>query len=218
MNDHNDIVGPSSSPETGEITLALATAQAEYPLVAFDSANPHFRSRFASYAQCCDSLRGPLTKNGIALPDFRPGLVDGQWVLIGTLRHKSGQYIQGCAPLLMPKGDMQSFGSAVTYAKRTLLMALTGGFAGEPDDDGQSVQESEAKGSAAKAGGMSPNSMKALAYESGAKKAIAEAKTAEEAKKHLDTVRLRAKEKAVSVEMFRRIEAEFNRIWKREDE
>ena len=61
--------------------------------------------------------------------------------MVGTLRHVSGQWISGIAPLIMPKGDMQSFGAACTYAKRTLLMALTGGFTGEADDDGQSVAE-----------------------------------------------------------------------------
>ena len=205
MNDQNDILGPSSSPTTEALTEALAKAQSEFGVVAYDSANPHFKSRFASYAQCCDSLRGPLTKHGIALPDFRPGLVAGQWVLVGTLRHKSGQYIQGCAPLMMPKSDMQSFGAAVTYAKRTLLMALTGGFAGEPDDDGVSVQ--------ATPGG---DHLKAMTYEQDAKKAIANAATEADAKRHLDTVRLRAKEKAVAPEVFRRCEAEFNRIWKEE--
>lgn len=208
MTDQHEILGPSSSPTTEALTEALSKAQAEFAVVAFDSANPHFKSRFASYAQCCDSLRGPLTKHGIALPDFRPGIIGGHWVLVGTLRHKSGQYIQGCAPLMMPKADMQSFGAAVTYAKRTLLMALTGGFAGEPDDDGQSVQ--------AAAPTPFANASKAMVYEQEAKKAIANAATEADAKKHLDTVRLRAKEKAVPPEVFRRCEQEFNRVWKEE--
>lgn len=206
MNDHTEILGPSSSPTTGKLTEALAKAQSEYPVVKLDASNPHFKSRFASYQQCCESLRGPLTANGLCLPDFRPGLVNGQWVLIGTLRHTSGEYIQGAAPLLMPKGDMQSFGAACTYAKRTLLMALTGGFSGEPDDDGNTVQ-------APKQGG---DVYKSLAYETGAKKAIAEAETKAEAQKHLDTVRLRAKEKSVPAEVFRRCEEEFNRVWQKE--
>lgn len=208
MTDQHEILGPSSSPTTEALTEALSKAQAEFAVVAFDSANPHFKSRFASYAQCCDSLRGPLTKHGIALPDFRPGIIGGHWVLVGTLRHKSGQYIQGCAPLMMPKADMQSFGAAVTYAKRTLLMALTGGFAGEPDDDGQSVQ--------AAAPTPFANASKAMVYEQEAKKAITNAATEADAKKHLDTVRLRAKEKAVPPEVFRRCEQEFNRVWKEE--
>jgi len=210
MNYDNNIMGPSSSPETSELTKALAKAQADYQIVAFDSANPHFKSKFASYAQCCDSLRGPLTKNGLSLPDFRPGLVGGQWIVIGTLRHSSGQWISGAAPLLMGKSDMQSFGAAMTYAKRTLLMALCGGFSGEADDDGNSVSEQSApqKPKAADA--------KHLAYQQGAIKAINEADSKEHAKKHLDMVRLRAREKAVPEEVFRRVEAEFKKVWEKE--
>jgi hypothetical protein len=212
MIDSHDILGPSSSPATDLITAALAAAQAEYEVVAYDSANPHFKSKFASYAQCCDSLRKPLTKHGIALPDFRPGYVEGQWVVVGTLRHKSGQYIQGIAPLFLQKQDMQSFGSAMTYAKRTLLMSLTGGFSGEPDDDGQSVQSSQTAPKKA----PFVNATASIAYEAGAKKAVADAETVEEAQKHLDTVRLRVKEKSVPAEVYRRVEAEFARVWKQE--
>ena len=212
MIDHEQILGPSSSPTTDAITAALAKAQAEYPVIKYDSANPHFKSKFASYAQCCESLRGPLTKNGIALPDFRPGMVGGQWVVIGTLRHSSGQYIQGVAPLVNPKNDMQGFGAAMTYAKRTLLMALTGGFSGEPDDDGQAVsQKSETKPAFA-------NATASIAYEQGAKNAIAEAETIEEAQKHLNTVKIRVKEKSVPAEVYRRCEAEFHRVWKTKEE
>jgi hypothetical protein len=206
----NNILGPSSSPETSELTKALAKAQADYQIVAFDSANPHFKSKFASYAQCCDSLRGPLTKNGLSLPDFRPGLIGGQWIVIGTLRHSSGQWISGAAPLLMGKSDMQSFGAAMTYAKRTLLMALCGGFSGEADDDGQSVSEQSVpqKPKAADA--------KHLAYQQGAINAINEADSKAHAKKHLDMVRLRAREKAIPAEVFHRVEAEFKKVWEKE--
>lgn len=207
MNENNYILGPSSSPDTAELTKALSKAQADYQHIALDSANPHFRSKFSSYAQCCDSLRGPLTKNGIALPDFRPGFVNGMWVLVGTLRHSSGQWISGVAPLVNPKGDMQGFGAAVTYAKRTLLMALTGGFSGEPDDDGNEV-----RGDVPAAKGK----VDALAYEQQAKTAIATAKDEATAQKHLDTVRLRVREKACTPDVFKRCEVEFNKKWKKE--
>lgn len=207
MNYDNSILGPSSSPETSEITKALAKAQAEYPVIAFDSANPHFKSKFASYVQCCDSLRGPLTKNGLSLPDFRPGLVGGQWIVVGTLRHSSGQWISGIAPLLMPKGDMQAFGAAMTYAKRTLLMALTGGFSGEADDDGNSVSDQKPE---VKSQSKASNH---LAYQQGAINAINEASDKAQAQKHLDLVKLRAKEKAIPAEVFHRVEAEFKKKW-----
>jgi hypothetical protein len=208
MNDNNDILGPSGSPATGQLTKALAAAQAEYPVIKFDSANPHFRSKFASYAACCEALRGPLTRNGLSLPDFRPGLINGQWIVMGTLRHQSGEWISAIAPLLMNKPDMQAFGAAVTYAKRTLLMALAGGFSGEADDDGQSVSQPDPQPA---------NHAKTMQYEAEAKRAIAEAKDEAAAKKHLDTVRLRAKERAVAPEVYKRCEAEFNRVWKKEE-
>ena len=209
MNYDASILGPSSSPETNELTEALSKAQAEYQTVVFDSANPHFKSHFASYAQCCTSLRGPLTKHGISLPDFRPGLVAGQWVVVGTLRHKGGQWISGIAPLVNPKADMQGFGAAMTYAKRTLLMALTGGFSGEADDDGQSVSDVPQRVKAAEV----PRTGNHLQFQQRAINAINEAADREAAQKHLDTVRLRAKEKAVPVDVFHRVEAEFNKKW-----
>lgn len=213
MTDSHFILGPSSSPETAELTKDLAAAQAEYPVVAYDSANPHFKSKFASYAQCCDALRGPLTKHGLALPDFRPGILqNGTWVVVGTLRHKTGQWISGAAPLVMPKGDMQSFGAAMTYAKRTLLMALTGGFSGESDDDGHSVQGSD------RATVVQNDNAKSMQYESAAKSAIASAKDASEAEKALAKVELRVREKAVSAEVYRRCKSEFERLWKKEVE
>lgn len=211
MNDSHDILGPSSSPDTSALTEALAKAQAEYKHVELDAANPHFKSRFSSYATCCDALRGPLTKNGLALPDFRPGLVAGQWVLVGTLRHKTGQYITGIAPLVNPKGDMQGFGAAMTYAKRTLLMALTGGFSGEADDDGDSVRAEHAPQRAPqKPSAVTP---KSLHLEAGWKRDIADAESREDAVKVMRLVELRLREKAIERDSYDRCKAEFVRCW-----
>lgn len=219
MNDNNSILGPSSSPATGQLTAALALAQAEYHHVALDSSNPHFRSRFSSYATCCDSLRGPLTKYGLSLPDFRPGLLpSGQWVMVGTLRHKSGEYITGIAPLLMAKNDMQSFGSACTYAKRTLLMALCGGFSGEPDDDGEENREEARTPEKPRAAAAVPakKAAAAMQLEAGWKKRIAEAEADADARKVMAEVELRLREKAIDRGVFDRCRAEYIRLWKQE--
>jgi hypothetical protein len=212
MNDSHEILGPSSSPDTSALTEALAKAQAEYKHVELDAANPHFKSRFSSYATCCDALRGPLTKHGLALPDFRPGLVAGQWVLVGTLRHKTGQYITGIAPLVNPKGDMQGFGSACTYAKRTLLMALTGGFSGESDDDGDSVKVESAP-QRQRPTAVSP---KNLQMEQTWKRDIAEAEDRATAVNVMKTVELRLREKAIGRDVYDRCKAEYNRLWNQE--
>lgn len=214
MIDNQSIMGPSSSPETGELTAALAKAQAEYQHVALDSANPHFRSKFSSYAQCCDSLRGPLTKNGIALPDFRPGLAGSQWILVGTLRHSSGQYITGIAPLHNPKGDMQGFGAAMTYAKRTLLMALTGGFSGEPDDDGNSLQQEVKKPVEVR---PAQTATKSMEIESVATKELDAAKSVDEAQKVLDRVKLRVSQKVCHLNVLQRLQAKFDAKYAKEE-
>ena len=217
MNDNNEILGPSSSPEVGELTTALAKAQSEYHHVALDSANPHFKSRFSSYATCCAALRGPLTKHGLALPDFRPGRLGSEWILVGTLRHTTGQYITGICPLVNPKGDMQGFGAAMTYAKRTLLMALCGGFSGEADTDGEDIIAEVPKKPVAQSAAPA-NSQKSLHYEQGAKSAIAEAKDIDAARRHLQVVELRVREKAIDSGVYRRCKAEFDRVWNKESE
>lgn len=208
MNDSHDILGPSSSPDTSALTEALAKAQAEYKHVELDAANPHFKSRFSSYATCCDALRGPLTKNGLALPDFRPGLVAGQWVVVGTLRHKTGQWITGIAPLVNPKNDMQGFGAAMTYAKRTLLMALTGGFSGEADDDGESVKPESVPQRQ-----QPTKAIRNLQLEQEWKKAIADAKERAAAVNVMKTVELRLREKVIGRDVYDRCKAEFVRCW-----
>jgi len=210
MNDNNEILGPSSSPDTSALTEALAKAQAEYKHVELDAANPHFKSRFSSYATCCDSLRGPLTKNGLALPDFRPGLIAGQWVLVGTLRHLSGQYITGIAPLVNPKGDMQGFGAATTYAKRTLLMALTGGFSGEADDDGETVKVESAPQRSPQ---RPTTSARSLQWEQAWKTEIVQADERFSAVNVMKTVELRLREKAIDRACYDRCKAEFIKRW-----
>jgi hypothetical protein len=210
MNDNGHILGPSCSPDTNALTEALAKAQAEYKHVELDAANPHFKSRFSSYATCCDSLRGPLTKNGLALPDFRPGLVNGVWVVVGTLRHKSGQYITGIAPLVNPKGDMQGFGAAMTYAKRTLLMALTGGFSGEADDDGDSVKVESAPQRSPQ---RPTTSARNLQWEQAWKTEIFQAEDRETAVNVMKTVELRLREKSIDRACYDRCRAEFTKCW-----
>jgi hypothetical protein len=213
MNDSHDILGPSSSPDTSALTEALAKAQAEYKHVELDSNNPHFKSRFSSYATCCDALRGPLTKNGLALPDFRPGLVGGQWVLVGTLRHKTGQWITGIAPLVNPKGDMQGFGAAMTYAKRTLLMALTGGFSGEADDDGDSVKVESVPQRTPQ---PPTKATRTLQMEQAWKRDIAEAEDRATAVNVMKTVELRLRERSIGRDVYDRCKAEYNRLWNQE--
>jgi hypothetical protein len=210
MNAEHTIIGPSSSPTTGELVKALSKAQAEFPVVELDAANPHFRSKFASFRQCSESLRGPLCKHGLSLPDYLPGFMGNQPVLVGTLRHGSGEYLRGVVPLLAGKQDMQGYGAAVTYAKRTLLMALTGAFSGEVDDDGESNRVSSAA-SAAVAQHATAQAANALQREQDWKRRIVAASDPATARKVMQEVELRLREKAIDRGVYERCKAEYDK-------
>lgn len=139
--------GETSSPETKQLTAALAKAQAEFPSIALDADNSHLRTKYATYQQCAAALRGPLTKHGFALPQFSPCYHETlSWVCVGVLRHSSGEFVTGCVPLLYGDGkqpQMQLFAAALTYAKRQLLLALTGAWVGEVDDDGEADRQTQ---------------------------------------------------------------------------
>jgi len=80
---------------------------------------------------------------------------------------------------------------------------LCGGFTGEPDDDGQAIASPAAKSDASH-----------LVYQQGAINAIADAGTRDEAKKHLDLVELRVREKHVPKAVFDKCRSVFAEKWK----
>lgn len=135
--------GLTSSPDTADLVKALVAAQAEYPAIERTGENKFGKYWYLTYSGICEALRGPLNKHGLSLPQVCLTRVGGDWIAVGTLRHSSGQYVTSLCPLYLgvdkggqPKADMQSLGSAYTYAKKYLLLGLVGGWA-EEDDDGQ---------------------------------------------------------------------------------
>lgn len=125
---------PAVDSGPGIIAKALANAQLEMQNPAFDSANPHFRNRFASLAAVRNAVVPVLAKHGIAMTQDLQTSERG--VLCTTrLFHSSGQFLS-FGPLEIPatKQDAQGYGSAATYARRYSLMAVAG-VVGDDDDD-----------------------------------------------------------------------------------
>lgn len=124
--------------QSNEIAAALAKAQAEMSNPAFDSQNPHFKSKFASLAAVRNAVIPVLSKHGIACVQ---NITTGENAILctTTLLHSSGQALQ-FGPLTLPvsKADAQGFGSAATYARRYALMAVAG-VVGDDDDDGNAA-------------------------------------------------------------------------------
>ncbi len=217
------MVGATESPSTKSLTEALSKAQAEFSVIETDKANEHLRSRYATFQGCCESLRGPLTKNGFAMPTYQPCRlgVDGQCVMIGVLRHSSGEFITGMVPLLNPEQSrvdrrtgevtvippgMQGLGAAMTYAKRQLLLALTGAWVGEADDDGEAVQPQAAD----------PARSKVQSMELAARALAAINKSRDDADKAVAFVKLKVHKGEVTKDLFEKLMVEYRKKWAQE--
>lgn len=119
---------------------ALIKAQGELKHAAKDSANPHFKSKYADLATVLDTCKPALQANGLAVTHQRESTDLGEF-LITTLWHASGQHIISRSKLQPVKSDPQGFGSAMTYARRYDLSALIG--LASDDDDGNAASKQE---------------------------------------------------------------------------
>jgi hypothetical protein len=136
------------SESIAELAAALAAAQAEMRGASKDASNPMFRSKYASLASIWEAAREPLTSNGLSVVQT-PEISDfGVCTLTTTLLHSSGEWISSTMsvpvlPQVVSRGDppvqtAQSYGSALTYARRYALAAIAG-IAPDDDDDGNAA-------------------------------------------------------------------------------
>jgi ERF superfamily len=123
------------------LAAALLKAQAAMPPLVTDSSNPHFRSTYLSLHGLQQAVLPVLNAHGllwIAMP-LENEL--GKPVLQYTLLHaETGESLEGQMPLLLGNQETsQSFGSAITYARRYALSAVLGLAA--DDDDGNAASD-----------------------------------------------------------------------------
>jgi hypothetical protein len=126
------------SEQINEIAAALAKAQVEMHNPAFDSQNPHFRSKFASLASVRNAVVPVLAKHGVFLTQELTR-TEGGMATTTVLMHSSGQWIE-YDPLVMPmmKDDAQGAGSATTYGKRYAMQGVAA-VVGDEDDDAEAA-------------------------------------------------------------------------------
>lgn len=125
------------------IAKALAAFHAELPDVSKGSTNPHFGSKYADLADIVKVVLPALARQGLAWI-AAPRITEDGFVLAYELRHESGERIKGTWPLPDPtKATPQVLGSALTYAKRYTLSAVTG-IAPDEDDDGNHASSDSA--------------------------------------------------------------------------
>ena len=120
---------------TAKATLiaSLVKAQSQMTGASKDATNPHFKAGYATLASVWDTIRKPLTDNGLAVTQHTEWRDEaGVMILTTILRHVSGETIQCEYPVLADYANPQRIGSALTYARRYSLMSLVGVA---PDDD-----------------------------------------------------------------------------------
>lgn len=101
-----------------------------------DSANTFFKSKYADLESCWDALRAPLQDNGLAIVQTMSFVESMGPTIITILLHESGQFIEGEQPVMAKAASPQDLGSAITYARRYGLSAITGLI--QVDDDAES--------------------------------------------------------------------------------
>lgn len=130
--------------EFPNLVAALAHVQANLPTVGKTKTakiptknGGEYTYTYADLAEVAAKIHPLLSKAGLAFI-AAPTFIDGQYVLVGTLQHTSGDKYEGVFPL--PTGDPKQIGSAITYGRRYILSSLTGVVA-DDDDDGQAAQQ-----------------------------------------------------------------------------
>lgn len=125
------------SENVNELSAALAKAQGVMKTAAFNKTNPHFKSKYADLASVLEAIREPLANNALSLTQVLR-VRDHGLVLVTVLRHSSGQWVESEYPL-PATARPQELGSALTYARRYSLSAITC-IAAEEDDDGNAAE------------------------------------------------------------------------------
>ena len=125
-------LAPMQSGQIKDLAAALAKAQGIMENAIMNRVNPHFKSRYADLASVLDSIRKPLSSNGLSITQSM-SRGSGMMVLRTMLMHVSGQWLATEYPLPATVRP-QEMGSALTYARRYSISALVCNAADEDDD------------------------------------------------------------------------------------
>lgn len=123
------------SQELDAIIPAVCKMQGELVNAARAATNPHFKKTYADLASVMDVLRKPLSDNGLCVMIFPATLDELRLTVTSRLFHSSGQWFEARLVVPLDRPGPQAMGSAITYARRYLTMALTGIVAEGEDDD-----------------------------------------------------------------------------------
>ena len=129
-----------------ELIKALAKFQTLVKPVTKDAANPFFKSKYASLDHIQQHIKEPLNAAGLVV--IQRNIFDEQLFVETKIIHvDSGEFETSVFPVIVQKNDAQSYGSAVSYARRYSLSGILNLTIQDSDDDGNSASDNnEASG------------------------------------------------------------------------
>lgn len=119
------------------IAPALLAAQKATEFAKKDATNPHFKNKYADLPAVIEAVKPALNAAGIVYIQTASPSDDNRLHLTTMLMHESGEWISDTLVMPLPKQDPQGYGSAMTYARRYALAAITGVY--QDDDDGNAA-------------------------------------------------------------------------------
>lgn len=131
------------SETTAEIFKALAKAQSEITDAIKDTDNPFFKSKYADLAQVRSVVRAIFGGHGLSIIHM-PTASETGLGLQSIIAHESGEYVSSVSHWHLQKKDAQGMGSALTYARRYIDMAVSG-MAADDDDGNDAGRQPEPK-------------------------------------------------------------------------
>ena len=126
------------------LVAALVAVQGKLPTIAKTNQVKAgaMNYSYADLTQVSEAMLPLLSAHGLAFVTMPTFTESGASALHYKLLHESGGFVEGWYPL--PSNVRpQEFGSAITYARRYALCAVTGVAPGGDDDDAQRVQKAE---------------------------------------------------------------------------
>jgi hypothetical protein len=116
---------------------SLIKAQSQIKHATKDGVNPYFKSGYATLEQVITAVKKPLNDNGIYFQQESHENEVGACVETTFWGH-GASLATGKVTIPAERGDAQSFGSALTYAKRYSL-SMAAGIGHQSDDDANSA-------------------------------------------------------------------------------
>ncbi len=134
----------NKSDSIAKLAQALVAAQAEVKNPAKDAFNPHFKTKYADLASVRDAVVPVFARHGLAVVQSLHSADRGPTIAT-TLLHSSGEWMEaGSLTIPASKQDAQGYGSAITYGRRYMLLAVAG-VVGDDDDDGNAACKPQAQ-------------------------------------------------------------------------